>query len=197
MNAQRAALTKVIPAWSFDKRRAFAERASPSGAPKTAVLTPAMSAHSNQPGRSYWPPTPEGTVQPVKDFSSGIGKGTGNVVSSHQVSRGRRPSLPEHDEMPVGRVMTSHCGADIRSSSSLCTKITSSPNPSSSDSCSHPHRHTWTYPSHPHGRVSCPGIQTRACHYPRTSCADQESCLPHPAVQRRCSYPCQTPNPSA
>jgi hypothetical protein len=85
-------LIPVIPAWN--KRPA---------APAESTDTPdsAFSVHSNQPGHAYWPPTPLGTVQPAKNYESGIGRGKENVVSAFQVQRGRRGSLPEHDQVPV------------------------------------------------------------------------------------------------
>ena len=59
--------------------------------------------HSNQPGLSYWPPTPVAPIQPPKHFASGIGQGQEDVVSAFQIQnqKGRRGSLPEYDQVPV------------------------------------------------------------------------------------------------
>lgn len=91
-------MTPVIPSVSGSSPRT--NRAS-AGTPTTADS--AFSVHSNQPGRSYWPPTPVGTVQPSKDFNSGVGKGKEDVISAVKVenARGRRGSLPEYDQVPV------------------------------------------------------------------------------------------------
>ena len=63
-----------------------------------------FSIHSNQPGPSFWPPTPVGLAQmpaPSPHVGQGLGQGRKDVVSAHQVQRGRRGSLPGSDEIPV------------------------------------------------------------------------------------------------
>ncbi|GFZ52123.1 hypothetical protein JCM24511_09896 [Saitozyma sp. JCM 24511] len=56
----------------------------------------AFSVHSNQPGHSYWPPTP---VARDLAATAAIGPATKgdqkNVVASHSVNGGRRNSLPD------------------------------------------------------------------------------------------------------
>lgn len=70
-----------------------------------------ISVHSNQPGRSYWPPTPVCPVLPPQEYSSGIGRGQEDVISGYQVQRGRRGSLPEVDQVPVSLT----CGRSLSS----------------------------------------------------------------------------------
>jgi hypothetical protein len=131
MSVARLELMTVIPAWSASKRQAHAERVSPMRAAENAPSVKAeehlpgsaMSGHSNQPSRSFWPPTPEGTVQPGNAYASGVAQANANVVSSSQVQRGRRPSLPEYDQLPVRR----QCFEPIRAQLTADPRVPPSP----------------------------------------------------------------------
>ena len=175
----RVELTAVIPAWSAAKRRAYAERMSPmrSSGNDTPVKIEedqqpgsAMSGHSNQPGRSFWPPTPEGTVQPGRSYASGVAHANSNVVSSSQVQRGRRGSLPEYDQLPVRHTQqaASVQAADTRRSSSACTKSTSTPSRACYESSSHPRRRTWICRCLLRDWHVYLATQIRRCHYQTT-----------------------------
>jgi hypothetical protein len=79
----------VIPVDS--RKPQNAGRAPPSPTPDSA-----FSVHSNQPGHSYWPPTPVARDLVATAAIGTATKGdTKNVVASHSVNGGRRNSLPE------------------------------------------------------------------------------------------------------
>ena len=88
-----------------DKHQTSAKGSKAAATPGTAD-----SVHSNQPGKTYWPPLPENVAQ-VNASADGMAKGKEDVVSSRTVKRGRRGSDPGDDTIPVSWISISQLRA--------------------------------------------------------------------------------------